>query len=134
MSNDINDAEGVTKIISKLEAEFGQMVELLRKIVLDSNPSVGQQIKWNSPSFFYTGPMKPFNPKEYKRDIVVFNLRNNTATLVFPTGAKIDNANGLLQGKYTDGRKIAVFKNINEVTSSAQELQLVINDWIQKME
>lgn len=134
MSNDINDAEGVTKIISKLEAEFGQMVALLRKIVLDSNPSVGQQIKWNSPSFFYTGPMKPFNPKEYKRDIVVFNLRNNTATLVFPTGAKIDNANGLLQGKYTDGRKIAVFKNINEVTSSAQELQLVINDWIQKVE
>lgn len=134
MSNDINDAEGVTKIISKLEAEFGQMVELLRKIVLDSNPSVGQQIKWNSPSFFYTGPMKPFNPKEYKRDIVVFNLRNNTATLVFPTGAEIDNANGLLQGKYTDGRKIAVFKNINEVTSCAQELQLVINDWIQKVE
>ena len=134
MSSDINDEKGVTRIIKDLEPGFGKMVELLRNIVIDSNPSIGQQIKWNSPSFFYTGAMKPFNPKEYKRDIVVFNLRKNIATLVFPTGAKIENNNGLLQGNYTDGRRIAVFKHMDEVANRANDLQLALNDWIKKVE
>jgi len=34
---------------------------------------------------FYAGEMKPFNPKEYKRYIVVFNLyRKDCIRLVFP--------------------------------------------------
>jgi hypothetical protein len=47
------------------------------------------QIKWNAPTSFYAGPMKPTNPKEYTRYLVVFNLsRKDCIRPVFPRGAK----------------------------------------------
>jgi len=58
------------------------VVQALRKIVLSVDEEIAEQIKWNSPSFYYTGAMKPFDPKEYKRDIVVFNLHKNDCVLL----------------------------------------------------
>jgi len=134
MAKDINDPQSVSNLIGIMEPEFRQMVEFIRKIILETDPFIGEQVKWNSPSFFYLGEMKPFDPKEYKRDIVVLNLRNNIATLVFPTGARINDPSGLLQGKYTDGRKIAVFKTMEDVKSNATNLQNAIKDWLSKVE
>ncbi len=50
---------------------------------------MGERIKWNNPSFYYTGEMKLFDPKEYKREIIVFNLYKRRILLVFPSGQKL---------------------------------------------
>jgi hypothetical protein len=134
MAKDINDPQGVSNLIGNIDPEFAQMVQYIRKIILDTDPLIGEQVKWNSPSFFYQGEMKPFDPKEYKRDIVVLNLRKNVAMLVFPTGAKINDSSGFLQGKYTDGRKIAVFNTMEEVMNHKTNLQNAIKDWLSKVE
>src|SRR4030095_5433079 len=99
-----NDTKEVTAHIKKLDPEVGKIVQTLREIILSTDKEVGERIKWNTPSFYYTGEMKPFDPKEYKREIIVFNLFKNRIMLVFPSGAKVNDRSGVLEGDYKDGR------------------------------
>lgn len=109
-----------------------EVVQALRKIILSTHHDIAEQIKWNSPSFYFTGEMKPFDPKEYKRDIVVFNLhRKDLILLVFPTGARVSDKTGLLEGNFKDGRKVAVFSSIAQATEKEKDLQSVILHWIE---
>jgi hypothetical protein len=105
-------------------------VESLRKIILGTDKEIGERIKWNNPSFYYSGEMKPFDPKEYKREIIVFNLYKGRIMLVFPSGAKLKDATGFLEGEYKDGRRIVVFKDMEDVKSKEKVLQKVIRDWL----
>lgn len=130
MAQDSNDPKSITAYIQKLEPGFAVMIETIRQLILNSSKEIGEQIKWNSPSFFYMGDMKPFDPKEYKRDIVVINTRKNIALLVFPTGAKIKDTTGILEGDYTDGRRMITFKNIADVKAKSKDLQKVIKQWL----
>lgn len=134
MAKDINDPESVTAYIQKLEPDFAKLIEAIRQLILSTDKEVGEQIKWNSPSFFYQGEMKPFNPKEYKRDIVVLNIRKGVATLVFPTGAKIKDTSGILEGDYTDGRRLATFKNMDDVKTKGKHLQKVVQQWLKQVD
>ena len=129
-STPLTDSEQVSQHIKKLDPSIAPTVEAIRKIILDTDKEIGEQIKWNSPSFYYTGEMKPFNPKEYKRDIAVMNLHKGNILLVFPTGAKVKDTTGLLEGDYTDGRRLVRFKDINDVKAKTKALQTVIKEWL----
>lgn len=133
-SKDIHDPQAVAALISKLEPAQASLIESIRQLVLSADKEIGEQIKWNSPSFFYTGDMKPFNPKEYKRDIVVINMRKGQALLVFPTGSVIKDTTGLLEGDYADGRRMITFKNTDEVKAKAKDLQQVIRLWLKQVD
>ena len=126
----LTDSEQVTEHIKKLGPGLGKIIQTLREIILDTDKEIGERIKWNNPSFYYTGEMKPFDPKEYKREIIVFNLHKGRILLVFPSGAKINDKSGLLQGDYTDGRRITIFKDMEDVKSKEKLLQKVIKDWL----
>jgi len=79
--------------------------------------------------------MRPFNPKEYKRYVVVFNLyQKDCIRLVFPSGAKVNDKTGLLQGDYSDGRRLALFPNLAEVKSKEKVLQAVIRKWLKLLD
>ena len=93
---------------------------------LDSE--IGDRIKWNNPSFYYTGDMKPFDPKEYKKEIAVFNLHKGRIMLVFPSGAKVNDKSGLLEGDYKDERRTCVFADMEDVKAKA--LKQVIKTWL----
>jgi len=80
----LTDTEQVTAHIKKLEPSFGKIIETIRQIILKTDKEIGEHIKWNNPSFYYTGEMKPFDPKEYKREIIVMNLFKERIMLVFP--------------------------------------------------
>lgn len=134
MAKDVNDPESVNTYIAKLHPAFAALVQAVRQVILHADPEVGEQIKWNSPAFFYTGAMKPFDPKTYKRDIVVMNLRKEEVLLVFPTGATIADKTGLLEGKYADGRRTAKFLSLNEVEAKGKDLQTVIQAWLRLVE
>jgi len=126
----LTDKEQVTEHIHKLDPEIRKVIELIRKIILSTDNEIAERIKWNNPSFYYTGEMKPFDPKEYKREIVVFNLFKNRIMLVFPSGAKINDTTGLLEGDYKDGRRLIVFKDMDDVISKKKGLQHVIKIWL----
>jgi len=130
-STKLSEPDKVDAYIRKLKHPLKEVVESLRQTILNTDPEIGEEIKWNAPTFFYSGEMKPFNPKEYKRYIVVFNLyRKDCIRLVFPSGAKINDTSGLLEGDYADGRRLALFQNMDEVESKAKALQRAIKRWL----
>jgi hypothetical protein len=126
----LTDSEQVTEHIKKLDPAVAKIVQTLRKIILSTDKEIGERIKWNNPSFYYTGEMKPFDPKEYKREIVVFNLFKNRIMLVFPSGATVNDRSGLLEGDYKDGRRITVFKDLKDVKAKEKDLRLVLKTWL----
>jgi hypothetical protein len=130
-----SEPEKVDTYIKALKHPLKKIVENLRQIILDADPGVGEEIKWNAPTFFYTGEMRPFNPKEYKRYIIVFNLfRKDCIRLVFPSGAKLNDKSGLLEGEYTDGRRLALFHSLDEVKSREKHLQKLIKTWLKLLD
>ncbi|WP_199121235.1 DUF1801 domain-containing protein [Pedobacter sp. ASV28] len=133
-STDVNDPESVSDFIGKLDPTFATFLQSIRQFILSIDPVIGEQIKWNSPSFFYNGEMKPFDPKTYKRDMIVFNIRKNEALLVFPTGDIINDQHALLEGNYTDGRKLVRFKDGEDFEKKKHALRLAIKDWLEKVE
>jgi len=132
MAKKLSDAELVTGHIQALNPKNAEIFAFLRQAILGTDPQISEQIKWNSPAFYYNGEMKPFDPKEYKRDIVVVNLHRGNILLVFPTGAKIDDK---AFGKNTpDGRKIVEIGNLEDAKAKQQMLQNALKDWIAKVD
>lgn len=134
MKAKLSDQEQVSEHIKKLEPAIGQVVEALRQMILSTDPEIGERIKWNNPSFYYTGEMLEFDPKEYKRDLIVMNLHKGRIMLVFPSGAKVNDQSRLLEGDYKDGRRIAIFKDLEDVQTKQGALHKVIQDWLALVE
>ena len=126
----LSDTEQVTQHIQKLEPALGKIIEYIRQLILKTDKEISEQIKWNNPSFYYTGEMKPFDPKEYKRDLIVMNLHKARIMLVFPSGAKVNDTSGLLEGDYKDGRRLVIFKDMKDVKAKEKNLQGVIKKWL----
>ena len=129
-SGKISDEDQVSAHIKRLDPELSKSIQYLRELILDTDKYIGERIKWNNPSFYYTGEMKPFDPKEYKREIIVCNLFKGRIMLVFPSGAKVNDKSGFLEGDYKDGRRTVVFKDMDDIKSRAKLLQKVIKAWL----
>lgn len=125
------DSAGVDSYMQKLDHTLKEVLGALRKIILAIDDEIGEHIKWNAPSFLYIGEMKPFDPKEYKRYIIVSNVyQKDCIRLVFPSGLKINDTSGLLSGDYADGRRLAFFHNMEEVKAKEEALRNVVKTWL----
>lgn len=125
-----SDTEQVTQHIKKLDPAISKTVEAIRQIVLKTDKEIGEHIKWNNPCFYYTGEMKPFDPKEYKRELIVMNLYKGRIMLVLPSGAKVKDTSGLLTGDYKDGRRLIIFTDMKDVKAKEKALQKIVRDWL----
>ena len=126
-----SESEKVDAYVASLKHPLAQVVKNLLRVILSISNEIGEEIKWNAPTFFYAGPMKPTNPKEYRRYIVVFNLlRKDCIRLVFPSGAKVKDSSGLLEGDYADGRRLAMFYDAKDVRSKEKALRAVVTRWL----
>ena len=125
----------VDAYMAKLKHPLGDVVAALRKTILSTDREIGEEIKWNAPAFFYTGEMKPSDPKEYKRYIIVFNLfQKDCVRLVVWQGARVNDKSGFLEGDYKDGRRLALFHSMEEVKSKKTSLQAVIRKWLETLD
>src|SRR5690349_13053331 len=66
----ISETEKVDTFMDALKHPLHDVAEGLRKIILGTDKSIGEGIFWNAPTFYYTGELKPFDPKTYKRYLV----------------------------------------------------------------
>jgi hypothetical protein len=127
-----NSAE-VDKFMKGFKHPLKHVAEELRQVILSTDKAIGEEIYWNVPSFFYTGPMQPFKPKEYKRHIVVFNFfRKDCVRLIFLRGALAGDKSGLLEGDYADGRRLALFHSADEVMAKKKALQKITRTLLQR--
>jgi hypothetical protein len=130
-----SEPEKVDAYMAKLKHPLANVVAALRRIILSTDREIGEEIKWNAPAFFYSGEMKPSDPKEYKRYIIVFNLfQKDCIRLVVWKGARVKDKSGLLEGDYADGRRLAFFHSMDEVKSKKASLQAVIRKWSDTLE
>jgi hypothetical protein len=130
-----SEPEKVNAYVARLKHPLTPVVKKLRRIILSIDDDIGEEIKWNAPTFFYAGPMRSTNPKEYARYIVVFNLfRKDCIRLVFPNGAKVEDSSGLLEGDYADGRRLAMFYSAKDVGSKEKALRGAIIKWLRLRE
>lgn len=133
-AKDINSPAEVDRCIQKYTDFLQIITNKLRSIILNIDAEIGEQIKWNSPSFFYTGQMASFDAKEYKRDIVVLNLHRGSVLMVFPTGAKINDHTGVLEGNYTDGRRTIKIADMDDLLKKEEAIKTVIKQWMALIE
>ncbi len=111
------------------------VVVALRKIILKTDPQIGEEIKWNAPAFFYAGPMKPSNPKEYRRYLIIFNLaKKDCVRLVFWRGDRAGDKSGFLTGDYKDGRRLALVHNLAEMKARTRALQSALKNQLKRLE
>jgi hypothetical protein len=131
----LSNAEQVAMYMQNLEHPMLEVIEELRKIIKESHPEMEEIIAWNAPTYNYVGEVKPFNPKEYKRYIVGFNLfKKDCIRLIFLTGAKLTDTTNILEGDYKDGRRLMLFENMDAVLEKQQALQDLIKEWITLVE
>lgn len=131
----ISESEKVTEFLNKLEHPLLDLMQYARTFILNINPAIGEGIYWNGPTFFFTGTMKPFDPKEYRRYIVGFNFyKQDTFRLIFLKGATANDSESILEGDYKDGRRIASFKSIIDWKNKETALKEIILELIQNME
>ena len=127
MTTKSSEPDKVDAYMDGLKHPLKKVAENLRQIILNTDKEIGEEIKWNAPTFFYAGKMRLTNPKEYRRYIVVFNLfKQDCIRLVFPSGAKVKDASGLLEGDYADGRRLAMFYSPKDVKSKEKALRVII--------
>lgn len=103
-----SDPAAVDAYLRKLKHPLAGLAAAVRAAILAADARIGEEIKWNAPAFFYMGPMAPFDPKEYRRHLVVFNFyRRDRLRLVFWHGDRAGDRTGFLMGDYADGRRLA---------------------------
>ena len=122
-----SDPEAVDAYMKKLKHPLAALTESLRQTILAADRSIGEEIKWNAPAFFYTGAMQPFDPKEYRRHLVVFNFfRKDCIRLVFWHGDRAKDKSGLLEGDYADGRRLAHISTAKDLAARKKALVAVL--------
>ncbi len=130
----LSDQELVSQHIEKLPLDIRSAVEYLRQVILSTDNEIAEHIKWNSPAFYFSGEMKHFDPKEYKRDLLVMNLRKDKIMCVLPTGMRIQKNTELLEGEYPDGRRMISFKHLDDIKQKEQKLKDTIREWLSLIE
>ena len=134
LTTGISQSAVVEKFINELNHPMIDVLIYLRQFILSIDKNIGDGIFWNAPTFYYTGKMEPFNPKEYKRYIVGFNFyKQDTIRLIFLRGADVADHGGLLEGDYKDGRRLISYKSLEDVKKTEGQLKKIIKDLVRKM-
>ncbi len=118
----------VTEFLDRQNHPLRTEIELLRKIILESESSLTENIKWNGPNYAVNNEdritMRIQPPKQIQ--------------LIFHRGAKkqeqpatriIDDNSGILVWKEND-RAVATFKNLAEIEQNRSLLREIVGKWI----
>lgn len=124
----------VTKYIDTIAIDLQPTVNYLRTLMLGIDDHISEHIKWNSPAFYYSGPMRAFDAKTYKSDILVMHLRKGNVMCVLPTGESIHQNTALLEGNFTDGRRMITFKNVDDIKQKEKLFIATIKEWLSLVE
>lgn len=120
-------APSVAQSIAALEHPLKADIDALRALILATDPAVGEEMKWNSPSFHVGEHFATLrlNGREPIQLILHLGARNKAP---LPEGA-IDDPAGLLRWLGPD-RACVAFTAPGEVFSRRDALQAILRQWI----
>ncbi|RYX78657.1 DUF1801 domain-containing protein [bacterium] len=120
----------VDEFMNSLDEVKREQVDAIRKLILVSNPTIQEHVKWNAPSYVFDG-----------EDRVTFNLMNKQGLvkLVLHMGATrkenkkgspvLVDENGIIEWN-SDIRGTISFKNMEDVISKKAALSSVLKKWL----
>jgi hypothetical protein len=130
-----SDPDAVEAYLARFQHPRKDVLEALRQVILAADPTIGEEIKWNAPTFFYTGALPPSDPKQYKRVLVVSNVfKQDAIRLVFWGGGKVKDTSGLLTGDYADGRRLATFSDLADARSKQKALKNILKQQLKLLD
>ena len=129
-----SDTAAVDDYMQALKHPLAELAAEVRRTILAADKTIGEEIKWNAPAFFFTGAMAPFDPKEYRRHLVVFNFyRKTSLRLVFWHGDRASDTSGFLTGTYPDGRRLAELKSAADLKTHKKTLVAALKAQLKHM-
>ena len=128
------EPEKVEAFMRSLDHPLSDVVAQLRKIMLAFDKKVGEGIYWNAPTFYFTGRMGHFEPKEYKRYIAGLNLfKKDEVRVILLRGARVKDPTGLLEGDYADGRRLFSITSLADLKGKESALKSIVLQLVQQM-
>lgn len=119
----------VTNFLDGQSHPLRENIEMLREIILGSNSEISENIKWNGPNYCFEEQdrisMRINPPKQLQ---LIFH--RGAKKIAQPAGRLIEDATGLLDWKEND-RAVATFKNIETIIKEKENLQNIVNKWIE---
>jgi hypothetical protein len=94
------------------------LVEAVRRVVLDADDHVTETIKWQSPTFIFQGNIASFFPNS-----------KTHVSLMFHTGAALPDPHGLLEGE-GDVSRVARFIDADDLERKKPALQDLVRAWV----
>jgi hypothetical protein len=59
----LNNTDAVNEFMNKLEHPLKSEMEAIRTVILSANNEITEGIKWNAPSFYFNGYLRPSTPE-----------------------------------------------------------------------
>lgn len=126
----------VDAYLAALKHPLKPAVQALRTTILAVSPSIGEEIKWNSPSFFIADHFATINlgrkTKARPADHLLLILHRGVKARPGP-GLEIDDPSRLLEPLGKD-RYAVTFHSLAEVKARAVPLQGIIRQWIDQIQ
>ncbi|BDI22872.1 DUF1801 domain-containing protein [Herbiconiux sp. L3-i23] len=102
-------------------------VQALREVILEADPRIREEVKWNSPSFtiaehFATMHIRPSRPL-----LLILHAGAKKSGADLPS--EIDDPDGLLEWKSGE-RAVLAFRDSAEISERRASVQHILRDWI----
>lgn len=124
-----NGPEQVAAFFDELDHPLKEAMLSVRAIILASDDSITEHVKWKAPSFMHGGD-----------DRITFNLhRDGRILLIFHRGAKVKDSNGTgrlfddttgMLDWLADDRASVAFGSVEEVLAKQDDLRKIVKMWI----
>ncbi len=104
-------------------------IEQLRQTILDAHAGLSENIKWNGPNYCFQGADR-ITMRIHPAKQIQLIFHRGAKVLEQPEEKLIDDDSGLLAWK-TNDRAIAMYRNLEEITSTKATLAKIINAWLE---
>lgn len=122
-------SQRVEDFIAALDHPYKPEIVELRQIILGADPRIGEEIKWNAPSFYTTQHFATFQLRAKTGVQIILHLGTKvreTAT----TGIPIPDPQSLLTWLAKD-RASVTLQNMDEIHAKRADFTALIQAWIE---
>jgi uncharacterized protein YdhG (YjbR/CyaY superfamily) len=132
-----NRTEDVLEYLRQLPAERRAALDELRKLVLSVDPRIGEELKWNSPSFFVADHFATFNLRRGPHA----DPNDKGVRLILHAGARAKGV--VLQGAVSPSpawlqwlaadRAMVDFADVAQIRARTAELRKLLRSWLEHL-
>ncbi len=123
-----SSVQNVETFLDALDSTLKPQVLAIRQIILEIDPSITEQIKWNVPSFCTSEHFATFNLRAHDSTGIILHLGAKVRETAV-TGIKISDPESLLEWLGAD-RAMVKFYDLNDIESKKLALVNIIRQWI----